>query len=218
MLFPNLKNKCSRYLNLDVEAQKWLAAHPSRDMNPLLDADTCQKFVEELNRGLGLDFSYGGYLEDRSTLWRGSYLDADERYIHLGVDFNVPAGTSVAVPRPCSVIRVDNDYPERHGWGTRVFLQEPGAEVVLLFAHLDQKIEVVVGDRLEAGSIPAKVGVPPYNGDWFPHLHVQVIEGRHYEKLLENDLRELDGYGRVQDIEVLKKNFRDPMGFLTIPL
>ena len=216
MLFPELKNLYSSLINLDHEARKWLVEHPSNGTNPLLEPTICQAFIDACHRNLGVDFSYGGYLENRSTLWRGSYLDQDQRYIHLGVDFNVPAGTSVAINQPATIIRIDNDYPEEHGWGTRVVIQEPGTNVVMLYAHLDQQLNVAVGDKLETGSIIGRVGLPPYNGDWFPHLHVQVIDLNHYHALLENSLQDLDGYGRPEELDSLKKLFPDPMKFVSI--
>ena len=216
MLFPELIGKRSTLIDLNLEAKKWLASRSTESVNPLLDPTICQNFVVECHQKLGIDFSYGGWLEDRSTLWRGSYLDQKRKYIHLGVDFNVPAGTQVAIERAATVIRIDNDYPDQHGWGTRVIVQEPNSDVVLLFAHLDQELHIVVDDQLAAGSIIAKVGIPPYNGDWFPHLHVQVIDAKHYAKLLDNDLRDLDGYGRFEDIELLKQLFPDPMRYVSL--
>jgi murein DD-endopeptidase MepM/ murein hydrolase activator NlpD len=216
MLFPELQNQRSILIDLNLEAERWLATRSAPIPNPLLDPKTCQQFVDDCHRRLGVDYSYGGWMEDRSTLWRGSYLDADQRYIHLGVDFNVPAGTKIAVERSCTVVRIDSDYPDKYGWGTRVIVHEPDAKFVMLFAHLDQKLEVKIGETLQPGSILAKVGKPPYNGDWFPHLHVQIVDLDHYHELLKNDLRDLDGYGHARDLELLKRIFPNPVTFLHI--
>jgi murein DD-endopeptidase MepM/ murein hydrolase activator NlpD len=216
MLFPELYGKRSVSINLNLEAKAWMSLHSDRTSNPLLDPEACQAFVTACHRKYGVDFSYGGWLEDRSTLWQGSYLDQDQKYIHLGVDFNVPTGTRVTLDRAATVIRIDNDYPDKHGWGTRIIVQEPQADVVVLFAHLDQALNITVGDQLTAGSIIAKVGEPPFNGDWFPHLHTQIIKTFHYTELLKNDLRDLDGYGRAVDLEILKKQFSDPMRSLKL--
>ena len=216
MLFPDLSNQRSAVVDLNKEAQRWLAQQPAKSTNPLLDPATCQTFINDVHQRLNVDFSYGGWMEDRSTLWRGSYLDNDQRYIHLGVDFNVPAGTRVAIDRACTVLRIDNDYPDKYGWGTRVILQEPGAEAVLLFAHLDQKLNITIGDQLKAGIIFAKVGQPPYTGDWFPHLHVQMITADHYQKLLADDLRDLDGYAKNENMSELQQIFPNPVTVLRI--
>lgn len=216
MLFPELKNKRSAEINLDREAQKWLATQPVGATNPLLNPAVCQDFIDSLHERLGVDFSYGGWLEDRSVLWRGSYLDEDQRYIHLGVDFNVPAATAVAVDHQYNILRIDSDYPEEYGWGTRVIMQEPGTKFVVVFAHLSPHLHVRVNEQLQPGAILGSVGVPPYNGGWFPHLHVQAIEENHYTELLKNNLRDLDGYGQIQDIEFLTKILPNPLQFISL--
>jgi hypothetical protein len=66
-------------------------------VNPLLDPRVSQFMVDEFHRARGVDGSYGSYIEDRRYLLRGSYLSATGAYLHLGVDFNVPQGTRVAV-------------------------------------------------------------------------------------------------------------------------
>ncbi|MCR4312177.1 MAG: peptidoglycan DD-metalloendopeptidase family protein [Candidatus Uhrbacteria bacterium] len=210
-LFPELINKQSVVINLDTEAQAWLAKQPPTKLNPLLDPVVCQTLIDECHRKYDVDFSYGGWMENRSTLWRGTYLDDDQRYIHLGVDVNVPAGTTVVADEVCTVIRIDNDYPDKHGWGTRVITKQPHEDVVRVFAHLDQRLNVRLGDELKAGAVVGTIGLPPFNGDWFPHLHIQMIDTHHYDDLLKNNLRDLDGYGRIQNIEFLRKTFPDPL-------
>lgn len=211
MIFPELKTKRFAKIDLDAEARGRLAENTSEQKNALLDPFVCEKFVEECHRRHNTDFSYGGYLENRSTLWRGSYLDDDEKYVHLGIDFSVPAGTGVAATRPSTIIRIDNDHPEPYGWGNRVIVDDESGDCVLIFAHLDRPETLRVGDSLNAGEIFAKVGHPLVNGGWFPHLHVQAVKREHYQLLLENDLRDLDGYGRGGDIENLRRNFPDPI-------
>lgn len=211
-LFPALGPLRFGALNLDREARRWLdeLGTPPEGRNPLLDPGVCLSFVRDCHRRYGLDASYGGWLEDRRALWRGSYLDEDGRYLHLGVDVNVPGGTRVALPRRSVTLRVDNDHPEPYGWGTRLIVRPDGMEAVLIFAHLSPDIRVVPGDILEAGEPIGRVGVPPRNGGWFPHLHVQLVALRHFETLLLDGLRYLDGYGRPEAADRLADLFPDP--------
>ncbi len=211
MIFPELKMKRFAKINLDAEARGWLAEHTSEQKNPLLNPLVCEKFVEQCHQRLGIDFSFGGWMENRSTLWRGSYLDDDERYVHLGIDFNVPAGTAVAVSRPTIVLRIDTDHPEPHGWGNRVIVDDALTDCVLVFAHLAHPGNLRVGDTLNDGEILGRVGSSSVNGGWFPHLHVQCIKREYYQFLLENNLCDLDGYGKSDDIEFLRANFPDPI-------
>lgn len=214
MIFPELSIKSFSSVNLDDEARLWIAARGTERENHLLDPVVCQSFVEECHRKYGTDFSYGGWMETRSALWNGSYLDEDARYVHLGVDFNVPAGTGVSADRACTVVRIDDDHPETHGWGNRVFAHDRERDVVVVFAHLASPVGIRIGDALAPGNIFARVGTPSQNGGWFPHLHVQLIRPEHYRDLLRDDLRSLDGYGREKDIDSLRFNFPDPMEYL----
>jgi murein DD-endopeptidase MepM/ murein hydrolase activator NlpD len=113
-MFKELNNKSFGIINLNVEAQKYLQNIEKVD---LLDSNFCQKLVENSAKKLGVDFTYGGWLEDRSFLWKGSYLEKTGNFIHLGVDYNVPAGTKVFADYDMEVVHMENDFPLKHGWG-----------------------------------------------------------------------------------------------------
>ncbi len=211
MLFPELSQKRCAQINLDAEAQLWFAEQRSGEGNPLLDPSVCRLFIDACHRKYAIDFSFGGWMESRKSLWHGSYLDDDERYIHLGVDYNVPEGTGISIHHTSTVIRIDNDFPETHGWGNRIIVHDEQRDVMLVFAHLDVPTGVHVGDILSPGTIFAHVGTTSQNGGWFPHLHVQIICADFYRHLLRNDLRDLDGYGHEKDLETLKINFPNPL-------
>ncbi len=217
MLFQELCDKKFGYVNLNVEARRWFlesgqASHP----NPLLDPDICRQMVEEMHTRQGIDFSYGGWLEDRSELWRGSYLDENKTHLHLGVDFNVPAGTSVSADHEAEVLYVDTDFPADGGWGNRVIMRLMGKSEILIYAHLDNTVLCKTGDVLSPQDIFAKVGIPPQNGGWFPHLHVQCVEPSYFEKIVAEGLEKLDGYGSIQEIAELALRFKDPMTFVSL--
>lgn len=213
MLFPGLQGNRFGQVDLDALARRWFAAQGVRatDPNPLLDPGVCAAMIAAEHRRLGLDHSYGGWLEDRRALWRGTYLDQAGTYLHLGVDVTVPVGTEVALDRPGTVWDVDSDVPEEGGWGTRVIIQLDQASECVVYAHLDPDVRCEPGQRLAAGTIFAKVGAPPANGGWFPHLHVQRVQGLHFGRLAKDGLRDLDGYGLPAEREALAKLFPDPL-------
>ena len=213
MIFPELQKKRFAKIDLDAEARRLMGEIDAEQDNPLLNPLVCERFVEKLQHYLEVDFSYGGWMENRSALWRGSYLDDEEKYIHLGIDFNVPAGTAVAVTGPSTVIRIDNDHPEPHGWGNRVIASDDSTGVILVFAHLCFPEALRVGEQLKRGEVFAKVGTVLENGGWFPHLHVQAITPEHFQQLLQNDLQDLDGYGKSSAVDLLRANFPDPMRY-----
>jgi murein DD-endopeptidase MepM/ murein hydrolase activator NlpD len=217
MIFPKLKGEAFGYVNLNLEAEVWAKGGAVPDGKHVADADVSTKMVDDLHKKYSVDFSYGGWMEDRSFLWKGTYLEPLNTYIHLGVDINAPADTEIAADFDCDVVKIDDDYPEEGGWGPRVIVKHAQKPVYLIYAHLDRNILCKVGDKLASGQIFASIGKPPYNGNWFPHVHVQVIREEYYKELAEKDLwDDLDGYGSVKEIEELAYRFPDPLQYISL--
>ncbi len=216
---PEYRQASVAYVNLDMEARLSVATGrmTTAQATQLADANVCAGFVEELHKRLGVVASFGGYLEDRAFLWQGTYLGNTEKTVHLGIDFNAPQGSVVATPVGGTVIRCDNDHPDRWGWGPRVFIETDGtssdptsAHSILLFAHLAE-ISVRVGDVVMSGSTLGVIGTPPFNGDWFPHLHVQQVRRELYDTFMRNDPWALDGYGDRSAMTTFTTDFPDPI-------
>ena len=212
---PEYREQAVTYIDLDQEARCAFSAtkEPFTDPSRLAEATECDHLVQMLHARHGVSASFGGYLEDRAFLWQGTYLGGDKKTLHLGVDFNVPSGAIVTTPFAGQVIRVDNDHPERWGWGPRVFVEitsHTAPKAVFIFAHLAQP-SVHVGDNLPAGATIGVVGAPPDNGDWFPHLHVQQVRREVFDAYLHTDIWKLDGYGDRGAIEQLRLDFPDPI-------
>lgn len=169
-LFPTLKGRWG-CLDLNREAKEGFPAelHPQ---NPLLDPVACDNWVRGTHIYHGLDYSWGGYMEDRSHLWRGHYHDPGEM-VHLGIDYNVPAGTPVAAPAYCKVAYVQRDPDQNGGWGGRVILEHRGRYLIL--AHLAHAGLPMQGQTLGPGHRVGTVGEISENGGWFPHLHAQAM-------------------------------------------
>ncbi len=219
MVFPGMRSKRYCYVDLDLEAQKWSKVmRYSSPANALLDPRVCQQMVDHVHHRHLVDFSFGGWLEDRSFLWRGSYLELEKKFVHLGVDLNVPAGTDVATSVAGEVVRVDDDYPEGHGWGPRVIVRCGFESVYIIYAHLDRNVRCKVGDRLRSRDIFAQVGSPQLNGGWFAHLHVQVMTEEYFFEIANTGLWDtLDGYGTMQDMNLNMHRFINPMRFIQLP-
>ena len=209
------------YINIDEEAVRWIASHPSGDAplarNPLLDPAICQQMIDECHRRLNAVWSYGGYLEDRRHVWSGSYLHRSGYYIHLGVDFNVPQGTEVVSEFDADIIIVDDDRDEDGGWGQRIITRpKPDSrDVILIYSHL-QNISVKPGLCLPAGTVLAEVGGPPHNGNWYPHLHVQAMRRTLFYDILLDRFQELDGYGHPDKLNEWKTSFPNPLAIVNI--
>ncbi len=219
--FPELRGAPFGFLLLDALAQEReynrnasgvLVAHT----NPLLDPETCHAMIQEAHARLGMVHSYGGWLEDRRVLWRGSYLERDQHWIHVGVDFMVPAGTRIAATWNAIVEQVDDDTPEVGGWGPRVIVRlKDTPNILLIFAHLGV-VFCKKNDSLSPGGIFATVGAPPNNGGWFPHLHVQAIDLDHFDGDWSAVVRSVDGYIHDSLLPNAAKMFPDPMRYVRL--
>lgn len=202
------------YANLDLEARKWIVEKKSNQKeNPLLDPKICQEMINDVSKKYDVNILYGGWMEDRRFLWKGSYLDKKMAYIHLGVDISYPAGTEIKTAFDSIVAKIDYDYPEVGGWGKRVIVKHKAEPLYFIYAHLDDRsVKCKVGDVLNKGEFLAKVGKAPFNGNWFEHLHVQAIIEEYYKEIEEKHLwEELDGYGSEEDIEFNAKKFPDSL-------
>ncbi len=219
MIFPQLKGKRVGYLNLNLWVQQLLPQGALQGVgakSPFLEAKHATLAVASYHSMMSLDWSYGDWMADRRFVWKGSYLEDEAKFLHLGIDLNVPPGTHVALDRDATVIRIDNDAPEKHGWGNRVIFALRDEPIVLIYAHLGPNIRCKVGEEILAGTVFGEIGSPKENGGWFPHLHVQAVVAWHYEELLKNDLRDLDGYGNAESVHMLSATFPDPMRYIRI--
>lgn len=141
--------------------------------------------------------TYGGWAEDRKDIWKGTYMDEKQNYIHLGIDINVPAGTPIKCPFDAVVLSVFSDLDTHIGWGGRLILAlRTDVEMKLPFlvlGHLDPKgiIDTAFKKYFNKGEILGQVGTWPKNGNTFQHLHVQAIKIK---------TRDFDGYGFIRDL------------------
>ncbi len=186
MLFPNMLTKRFGYANIDdcaYNLHSWVIqtykapVQVGKNESEYLDPTVCSYMLDKVNKTLDVDATYGGWLEDRSIIWSGCYMAEEEKFTHLGVDFNVPAGSEVALSFNGTVVLLDDDTPEAHGWGPRVIVKLQAYPIYLIYAHLDPAVKenLKTGAFLHAGEIFAKVGASEHNGGWYPHLHVQAL-------------------------------------------
>ena len=211
-LLPTLDLTKSCEVNLDDAAVAWFARQSGlSDSNHLLSPDKTQEMIDWLHNCRGVSWSFGSYLEDRSHLLRGCYLDQTGGYVHLGVDVNVPAGTPVAAPYDCTVINVFDDGNTPQGWGPRVILKPADDSLpYLVLGHLTPDCATHKDTALRQGEHVAEVAAPPFNGDWFPHLHIQQIARFALAQFEADQFSSLDGYGHPSELENLRRVYPDP--------
>lgn len=220
IVFPKLADRSWAEINLDSEARKLLGIEldirPKADQCPPCTEEYFEKLLADVHARLGVQYSFGGYLEDRRFLLGRAYLAEHDRFIHLGVDFDVPAGTKICSPCEAVVLHCDDDKDPDGGWGPRVFLQptDPvNSGHVLLYAHLGP-VQTRVGQCVKAGELFCEVGAPPGNGNWSPHLHLQAIESRYAKNLLKTQVFALDGYCTEAERNEMSKHCPNPISVL----
>jgi len=168
----------------------------------------------------GATVGVGRYGEARllyaSDIFGNAANPTDERRtIHLGVDLFAPPATPVRAPL-AGVVHLLANNRGHQDYGPLVVLRHEtgdGPAFFTLYGHLseDTMTALSVGQRLARGEVFARVGAPPTNGDWAPHVHVQVIL----------DLLDLDadfpGVARASEREVWQALSPDPNLLLGIP-
>lgn len=149
-----------------------------------LDAEVLSAQVADRIRAAGARLGIGRYDEarliytdDRFRTHEGD--DTSRRTIHLGVDLFAPAGTPLAAPLD-GVVHGAADNTGELDYGPTIVLEhqvDDGLCFYTLYGHLsrDSLEGMVEGRRVARGETVARIGAPPENGNWPPHLHFQVI-------------------------------------------
>ena len=134
--------------------------------------------------GAGASVGAGGYGEARA-IYTGTQFAVDggptgeRRTVHLGVDVFAPPGTAVHAPL-AGTLAASHDNAAAQDYGPVVLLRHEtgdGTEFFTLYGHLSRASlsGKVAGAAIAAGERIGWIGAPPENGDWPPHLHLQVI-------------------------------------------
>jgi 4-aminobutyrate aminotransferase-like enzyme len=127
----------------------------------------------------------GGYDEARliysTDAFASGAVTDERRTVHIGVDLTLPAGSPLFAPLD-GVVHSFEDARARLDYGPVIVLRHdiPGNEPLAfytLYGHLDRRSldGLSVGKRIRAGERLASIGAPPENGDWWPHVHFQII-------------------------------------------
>lgn len=151
--------------------------------------------LEQSNAKVGI----GGYLEKRVLYQQSSNFKntAENRNIHLGVDWWCDAGTKIFAPID-GVVHSFKYNAAHLDYGATIILQHEIESQVFytLYGHLNiaslEKLEI--GKLIFKGTPFTAMGNRNENGGWVPHLHFQIIidmmdkEGDFPGVASENDL------------------------------
>lgn len=157
-------------------------------------------------------YTYSKYAEDRKEMWRNSYLKHQPEVIHLGRDIQIAVGTAVYCPIGGIIMDIWDDTDNNVGWGRRIDIYQPRADKYWIFGHLGRNHALEglhVGRGIAEGDFLGRVGAPLFNGNVFPHIHLQVCD---FQFTQDKDTRHIDGYGTT---EILQSHF-DPFNLLKL--
>jgi 4-aminobutyrate aminotransferase-like enzyme/Ser/Thr protein kinase RdoA (MazF antagonist) len=149
-----------------------------------VERDNLAATIERVIREAGAQAAVGGYDEPRMlyaapAFGADAHPTAERRTVHLGLDVWLPAGAPVYAPL-AGTVRVLADNAARLDYGPLVILEHTtgdGDTFFTLYGHLDRWCleNLTAGQAVAAGERIGTVGPPPLNGDWPPHLHMQII-------------------------------------------
>lgn len=159
--------------------------------------------------------AFGGYLEKRAIYQISNVFKntAIERDIHIGLDLWIDADASVLAALD-GTIHSFQDNTALGDYGPTIILQHEleGLMFYTLYGHLAKESlkNLIVGQTVNKGMEIAKLGAPPINGNYAPHLHFQII------KDLENKVGDYPGVCNIESLDFYKKNCPDPNLLLKI--
>lgn len=180
LLFPTLEGTWKSNIELNKYAE---VLQEDTEANVFLDSNLFGKWINLLHKSWKVDYSWGGWMENREELLSGTYLPVGYR-THLGVDFWVPVNTIVYLPWDAKLVHHRYDLDQNGGWGGQLIFEVDG--LYYIFGHLKHIVDFPSYRKGAAIGLVAEI---EKNGGWYPHLHFQCI------KTLNLDV---DGYGLKQ--------------------
>ena len=178
VLDVDLRRAPSLVLDLGV-GSRLLGADPQEAAT-----DALTDKVRRAMRDAGVAVGVGRYDEARgiylSGLFGAGERPTDERRtVHLGIDLFVEPGSPIHAPLEGVVHTLANNTAPLD-YGPLVILRhetDGGAAFFTLYGHLteDTLESLELDQRITRGERIARVGAPPTNGGWTPHLHFQII-------------------------------------------
>lgn len=150
-----------------------------------IDLDDHLAFSNFINQELALnkvDYGIGGYLEERNIYRRGELFEAnpnDFRNIHLGIDIWGQQSSVIYNPLDGELVAAHNNagYAD---YGPTLIMKYAAKEspFFVLFGHLSlgSLSRYEIGQKIPRGAKLAEFGAYDVNGNWPPHVHVQIIK------------------------------------------
>jgi 4-aminobutyrate aminotransferase-like enzyme/Ser/Thr protein kinase RdoA (MazF antagonist) len=154
----------------------------------------------------------GRYGEDRSI-----YDGAGERAIHHAIDLYAPAGTPVLAPLPGRIAMIGDDTSV-DGFGGILVLEhahDTAHRFWTFYGHLAPQslADKTVGMAVARGAEIAVLGVPAENGNWPPHLHIQLMTALCFDRA-----EAIIGLAWLSEWDLWESIFPNPNAILGLPI
>ena len=193
-------------------------AHPIAQVSAARQADKAEALWHELAAKDGIELGIGPWGEDRpvysSDAFQSVFVPGLRRSLHLGLDLFAPAGTAVHTPLDGTVIDMfATDVPLDYGHAVLLRHEpEPGLVFHSLWGHLSAQTlrEREIGETLAAGQVIGWMGPPAENGNWQPHVHIQLIT-------FAMRAADVIGAGEAAYRDVWAELFPNPAAFVGLP-
>ena len=177
-LLENIDPRQERYVVFDLSVGSLMLGADPRAM----EEPSLTKMVFEKMREAKVKIGIGRYNEARmlysSPLFGSGHPTEEHRTIHLGIDLFADAGTGVCAPLAGWVHAFRNNR-QALDYGPVVILRHEaeGEAFFTLYGHLsvDSLEELCIDQPIAKGQRIGRIGSPPDNGGWTPHLHFQII-------------------------------------------
>ena len=151
------------------------------------------------------NWGWGGYLDKRENMYVAPHFQ-HLRKIHMGIDIWAPAGEPVFAPLPGAVLYTANH--NRNGdYGATVVIKHtsPNDDLFVLYGHLAEKSLQLCkpGKKVHSGDHIGWIGNDEENGNWPPHLHLQI-------SMQDPGTADMPGVVSENELNKAIKQFPDP--------
>jgi len=142
-----------------------------------------QRLDQELDQ-YEAQWGIGSYLERRDSLLRDCpQMVQEKRFFHLGVDIAVPLNTDLYVPLDGTVTASDYE-PGEGNYGNYTLIRHTTGDLTFysFYGHLAADSLLPAGMSVHTGDRIGSVGDFHENGNWFHHVHLQILTERGLEE------------------------------------
>ena len=174
-------------ISFDPQKEKLLALDLTKNNMEITEEilNDTEKFIEYINEKLknaSAKFGVGGYNEHRELYGRSRVFDepgGEPRRLHLGIDIWGRPYTAIMSPLDGVIhsFAFNNNFGD---YGAALILTHNlgGYSFHTLYGHLSLNSikNLREGGNVKKGDVIGEFGIPMENGQWPPHLHLQLID------------------------------------------